>query len=200
MGLERTHFGATVILGSAMRPVTTSLRDGTPVLIRPLTTADAPAVQQALAELSPESRYRRFLMDIARFTPEQLRYLTQVDGIDHLALGMAVLTGDPPPKPISIARCIRDPAEPTLAEVAASVADAWQGRGAGALILRELAKWSWEQGIRRWNGTTLAENAPAQRLLEGIGTPRVRRSAGTGVLELEYELHSPPVLTPNPNP
>src|SRR5688500_14752946 len=119
-----------------------ALPDGTPVLIRPLIPEDAPLVAEALAHLSQESRYQRFLAPVERLTPAQLEYLTRVDGSDHIALGMALAPrrrGETP-QPIAIARSIRDRSRPEEAEVAVVVADEWHRRGVGSLLLTKLSE------------------------------------------------------------
>jgi GNAT superfamily N-acetyltransferase len=169
-----------------------ALPDGTPVLMRPLIPGDAPLVAEALAQLSEKSRYQRFLAPVERLTPAQLEYLTHVDGSDHIAIGMALAPArrGEPPQPIAIARSIRDPQQPEEAEVAIVVADEWQRRGAGSLLLAMLAERAWTTGIRRWRAVVLATNRPARALLERVGTCMEERSDGP-TAELTYELHPP---------
>jgi hypothetical protein len=38
-------------------------------------------------EFSPESRFHRFLSAKLKLTNADLRYLTEIDGIDHFAIG-----------------------------------------------------------------------------------------------------------------
>jgi hypothetical protein len=49
------------------------------MIIRPIQPADAPLLASAFAELSPESRYRRFFTPMKELDALQLAYLTDVD-------------------------------------------------------------------------------------------------------------------------
>jgi hypothetical protein len=77
------------------RSVLEHLRDGTRVSVRPIRPSDAALLSAGLAHLSPESARRRFLAPKPRFTLAELRYLTEVDHVDHVAL-VAVLADAPP--------------------------------------------------------------------------------------------------------
>ena len=80
-----------------------ALRDGTRVLLRPIEPADKDRLTVALGRLSQETIRRRFLAAKPRFSSGELRYLTEVDGHDHLAL-VAVLADDPDDR--RVARCV----------------------------------------------------------------------------------------------
>jgi hypothetical protein len=108
----------------------TKLHDGTEVLIGRLTPADAPLLADAFTRLSEESRRLRFLGPQPDLSPSELRYLTQVDGHQHEApCAIDPATG----RGVGVGRFVRDPADPTRAEVAITVTDDWQRRGVGKL-------------------------------------------------------------------
>ena len=65
----------------------TTLRDGSTVLIRPVSPADAGLLADGFTRLSPESRRLRFLTAKDELRPAELRYLTDVDHYDHEAIG-----------------------------------------------------------------------------------------------------------------
>ena len=73
---------------------------------------------------------------------------------------------------VGVARFIRIPGEPDLAEVAVTVIDSWQRRGLGTALLRELAQRATEEGIRHFTAEMLAENKPMLTLARRSGTPR----------------------------
>ena len=60
--------------------------DHSRVTIRPIEPADAPLLVAAFAELSEDSRYRRFFTPKRELDDRQLAYLTNVDHHDHEAL------------------------------------------------------------------------------------------------------------------
>ena len=63
-----------------------TLPDGTPILIRPIEPSDKARLSVALGRLSDATIYRRFLAAKPRLSSAELRYLTEVDGRDHIAL------------------------------------------------------------------------------------------------------------------
>src|SRR4051794_18912815 len=68
------------------------LRDGSAVLVRPVTAADAPLLADGFARLSPRSRRLRFLGPKKVLTPNELHHLTDIDHHDHEALAAVQLT------------------------------------------------------------------------------------------------------------
>jgi GNAT superfamily N-acetyltransferase len=145
-----------------------ALPDGSEIRIRPLTLADGPELVKGLEQLSPRSRYRRFL-GTPHIGPAEVRYLTDVDHHDHEALGAAdARTG----AGIAVARYIREPGT-DRAEIAVTVENGWQGRGVGTALLLRLADRARAEGIRRFTGLLLAENAPMRALLAELGTPEL---------------------------
>src|ERR1700744_6156523 len=87
-----------------------TLRDGSTVLIRPVTPADTGLVADIFAGLSPESRRLRFLTAKDELRPAELRYLTDVDHHDHEAIAaLDASTG----RSAGIARYIRDRSDPS---------------------------------------------------------------------------------------
>jgi hypothetical protein len=61
------------------------LPDGAPILIRPIRADDKRMLGNGLRHLSPQSVQRRFLTPERSFSRAELRYLTEVDGRDHVA-------------------------------------------------------------------------------------------------------------------
>jgi GNAT superfamily N-acetyltransferase len=159
------------------------LPDGTALIIRRITPADAPALAEAFATLSAESRRLRFLTAKPRLTAAELRYFTDVDGHHHEALAAV----DPETgEGVGIARFVRDREDPTRAEVAVTVADQWQHRGVATLLLDRLGERARAEGVRRYTALVSADNGAMHKLLGQLGVP-VRVSAPGGPAA-EYEL------------
>lgn len=175
-------------------PVT--LADGTPVEAGPVTAEDRPRLQAALAELSPASRFQRFLSHLDRFSPDQLRFLTSQDGVNHLACCLWLREADGRRVDLGVARCVRLPEAPDCAEVAVVVADAWHGRGVGTALLRELRDRGWRVGIRRWRAEMLAENEAVRRLFRRFGRCTDISYPEPGVLVAHYTLDPPGSAAP----
>jgi hypothetical protein len=62
------------------------LADDSRVTIRPVAPGDRSLIAAAFAELSEDSRYRRFLTPLRELDGRQLAYLTELDHHDHEAL------------------------------------------------------------------------------------------------------------------
>lgn len=149
-------------------PAEATLRDGTRVRLRRVTPADAPALADAFTRLSEESRRLRFLAPKPRLSPSELRYLTEVDGHNHEALtAIDPTTGDG----VGIGRWVRDRDDPGRAEIAVTVADDWQGRGMGTLLLEHLTERAREEGVARFTALVAADNLSMQRLLSRLDVP-----------------------------
>ena len=158
------------------------LHDGTGFQVRPIRPDDKAELVEGLRRMSPESVRRRFLTAKPRFSSMELRYLTEVDGYNHVAL--VAVPAEQPDRIVAIARFVRLAEDPATAEFAIGVGDAFHGRGLGkqlALLLTERAR---ELGVRRFTATTAADNVPAQKLIEAIADhlDYVRQGAVTEVV------------------
>lgn len=141
--------------------------------IRPVRPSDAAGLQAAFERMSPLSRYYRFHSGMRRLPDALLRYLTNVDGVDHVALVATERWGSLPPSGVGIARFVRLRDAPDTAEVAIAVADYAQGRGIGRRLLSELGAVARRQGITHFTMAVLAGNRRVRRWLasiEGSGT------------------------------
>ncbi len=144
------------------------LRDGARIRVRPVVPDDKERLVQGLERLSPRSRYRRFMSAVTRLRPDQLAYFTELDYIDHFALG-AVAVDDPGSPGVGVVRYVRFPGEPDVAEPAIVIADEYQGRGLGTLLFRLAAGVALENGIRTFRAEALADNLPVRKLLYRCG-------------------------------
>ena len=158
------------------------LPDGTRVLIRPVEPGDKPRLAAAVARLSVQSARLRFMAAKPSLSNAELRYLTEIDGSDHIAL-VAVLAGDPE-RVAGVARCVRVAPGADTAEFAIVVGDPLQGLGLGTLLTRALGEEAARAGIRRFSAITLAEHVAVERLIEHVAEPVERRPGPGGVREL----------------
>ncbi|MEA2363736.1 MAG: hypothetical protein QOD71_2881 [Thermoleophilaceae bacterium] len=163
------------------------LPDGAPILIRPIRADDKRFLEDGLRHLSPESVHRRFLSPKRSFSRSELRYLTEVDGRDHVAL-VAEYPGEPVRRLIAVGRFVRLPRDPDAAEVAIVVCDDWQRRGVGSLFAERLAAEARRHGIRRFTATMASDNVPAHKLMRRLTRHLEERHTGPGVSELVMDL------------
>jgi GNAT superfamily N-acetyltransferase len=143
-----------------------TLADGTPVLLRLVQPADRDLLREGFQQLSPASRYLRFFTPKADLTEDELTRLTTLDGINQLALGAERTGPEGTVQGLGIARFVRDPANPAVAEAAVTVTDAVQGLGLGTLLLDRLAQAAAERGVTRFRGEFLAGNERVRALIE----------------------------------
>jgi GNAT superfamily N-acetyltransferase len=143
--------------------------DGFPsLLLRPIAPSDKDALVAGLGRLSERSVYQRFLSPKPRLTSSELRYLTEVDMVDHYAL-VAVLA-EAPDVMVGVGRWVRSVDDPADAEIAIVIADDLQGRGVGTRLGDALAEAARERGIERFTASMLPTNAAAHRLFEKISS------------------------------
>ena len=162
------------------------LADGTRVRIRPITADDAQAFREAWDKLSPASKHRRFFGNFTNLTDEMVRYLTDVDGKDHIALAAVVDSPDLKTESgVGVARCIRLAGEAEVAEAAVTIVDSMQGRGLGRLLVKSLAKAAADAGIKRFRGEGLADNAPLRSLLSDLGIDPTHADHGVIVFDVD---------------
>jgi RimJ/RimL family protein N-acetyltransferase len=161
------------------------LRNGTSVVIRPIRPDDKALLVRGMAALSPRSARLRFLAPKNRFSLAELRYLTEVDHVDHYAL-VAVLADDPTTM-AGVGRWVRDREHPDAAEVAVVVGDCYQRQGLGTALGNALADGARALGIARFNAVMLPENTAAQRLFARISGRLSTRFEG-GTYELVVDL------------
>jgi len=155
------------------------------MLVRPIVPEDKNLLVEGFAQLSPQTRFRRFLGYMDKLRAPLLRYLTEIDYVDHFAwIG---LNADDHGG-IGVARYVRMRDDPTAAEAAIVVVDAYQHRGAGTILLQLLGASALANGITHFVGEALAENQPIRELLENLGA-RVY-DAGAGEVGFEVDLPS----------
>lgn len=166
---------------------TITLADGERLVVRPIRPDDKDELQKALSRLSEESARRRFLSPKPAFTRGELRYLTELDGHDHVAL-VAELA-EHPGAIVAVGRFVRLPDDPECADIAIVVGDPLQRRGVGTWLGELLADEARAHGIRRFSATMLGDNIAAHRLLRKV-SDRLERNLHDGASEIVVELPS----------
>jgi RimJ/RimL family protein N-acetyltransferase len=159
------------------------LRDGSRVLLRQIRPEDRERLAEGLRRLSPASRYLRFHRVIDHLTDEQLTELTEIDHVDHEAI--IALDAERPDRPgVGVARYIREPFEPEVAEAAITVADEYQGQGAGTLLLGALAARARDNGVRVFRNYVLDGNHAMLEVFDHLGATRELEATGLWRVDL----------------
>ena len=163
----------------------TVLDDGTRVHFRPIQPDDKRWLQSGVAQMTPESRYRRFFSPLDHLTDEQLAYFTEVDQVNHVAW-VATVPDEPGEPAIAVARFVRVPTDAEAAEAAVTVIDPYQGRGIGRAILVVLTEAAIRLGVRRFTMFVLGQNESMIKLLRDAGAHM--DSVHDGVYEFHVDL------------
>ena len=145
------------------------LRDGTPVVARPLTPADRSYVADGYRSLSPDARYQRFWVRDGEIIGDGM--------LDRLLTGElpkhAIWTVYDPTREgfpgLGAASFWRSDKDPLDAEISATVLDRDQGRGVGTLLLSILWLVAYRCGIETFTGYTMPENTRALRWMRDTG-------------------------------
>lgn len=179
-------------LASFITPVPVRLADGTELLLRPVLPGDSERSSRPGVEFSAETLYRRF-MSTRTPSPALMNYLFQVDYVDHFV--WVLIDGADGPV-VADARFVRDVADPSVAEIAFIVADGYQGRGIGGLLMDALVIAAQVGGVRRFTARLLADNLPMRSILDRYGAQWDRDEPG--VVTTSFDVPIPETLRIDP--
>lgn len=154
-----------------------TLRDGTRILIRHLTIADAGLEREFIERLSPESRAYRFLGHVS-VTDELIRRLTNVDQKRDVAF-VALRLEQHREREIGVARFSAS-ADGAECECAVTVSDEWQGKGVGYTLMRHLIEVARARGIKRMFSIDRTDNVKMRELATGLGFTRTSEPGAPG--------------------
>src|SRR3954468_23127425 len=176
------------------------LRDGTVASVRVASSADRDAIRGFFHDLSPESRRKRFFTPampadalVSRFAdssnPSSALTLI-VDRFHPAAARQAVAIAPAAPqgeevRPVAIASYFA--ANRRAAEVAFAVADDFQGKGLATMLLERLAVLASQNGVEKFQASTLAENLPMLEVFRDSGF-EIRSKTSAGVVDLQLWL------------
>jgi protein lysine acetyltransferase len=153
-------------------PIPVRVRDGTHLMLRPVLPGDDERTVHGHIQFSSETLYRRFMT--ARLpSPALMHYLSEVDYVDHFVWVMTDGTD-----PVADARFVRDEADPTIAEIAFTVADAYQGRGIGSFLIGALSIAARVDGVERFSARMLSDNLPMRTIMDRYGAVWQREDVG----------------------
>ena len=143
------------------------LKDGTPVLLRPMIPEDEKLVEGLLQNCSEETLYFRYFRALKSFPHSFLLRFTQND-YDR-ELGLAAIGVPPGPEVMmGVGRLVMTP-ERDLAEFAVIIADPWHGKGLGEKLIAEVIKVARDYGVKLLWGEILATNEPMLGLVRKLG-------------------------------
>jgi RimJ/RimL family protein N-acetyltransferase len=171
-------------LAAFITPIPVQIRDGTHLFLRPVLPGDSERTVHGHVIFSSETIYRRFMS--ARVPSlAMMQYLAEVDYVDHFV--WVVVDGS---DPVADARFVRDVDDPTIAEIAFTVADAYQGRGIGSFLIEALAVAARVDGVERFSARMLSDNLPMRTIMDQHGAVWQREDIGviTTVIDVPRDL------------
>lgn len=174
----------------SLDPEEVTLKDGTQILIRPIRADDAEDLQEAFQRLSMESIYLRFLSVKKELTDEEARTLSTVDYTSRMAF-VAICRENDRDIVVGVSRyALLDASKPEMAESAVVVADEYQGRGIGKMLLRRLVSYGRAKGIHYLRGNMQIGNNRMLELVKRSGLPHQTRFVD-GIWEVNIDIRQP---------
>jgi len=140
-----------------------TLPDGSAATLRPIRPSDMELEQAFVRNLSPQSKFKRFMSELRELSPDQLYKFTHPDHSREAAYVVirSTVAGE---EEIGVARFVVD-ADGATCEFAVTVADAWHGKGIGGRLMRALLRDARARGLKRMEGYVLGTNT---RMLEFV--------------------------------
>jgi acetyltransferase len=144
------------------------LRDGTPVIVRPLIDEDRALVAEAYRRLSPEARYQRFWTRTGEMIGDvMLDRLIEQNPASHMTWALL----DPAREFAGVggASWWRNADDPAEAEISLMVLDDDQRHGIGTLLLAVMWITAFRAGAERLVAYTLTDNRRAANWMRDCG-------------------------------
>ncbi|TDP61486.1 bifunctional acetate--CoA ligase family protein/GNAT family N-acetyltransferase [Roseateles toxinivorans] len=144
--------------------------------VRPIHPDDAQMLQDLVQQLSPESRYFRFVSSMVELPPSMLARFTLIDYDREMALvavakeRVAGADGEisETERIVGVSRYITNP-DQSSCEFSLLVADDFKGRGLGSRLMESIMDVAREKGLAEIEGLVLANNPGMLKLMRGLG-------------------------------
>lgn len=166
------------------------LRDGTPVLLRPLEVADAALYPDCLSEITPEDLRLRYFAPMRQVSPELIDQLVHYD-TKHAMASIAIeeATG----RMLGVVRLHNDPNDEN-AEFAIIVRSRLKGHGLGWLMMKHMIAYAKDRGLKTVHGQVLAENSTMLQMCGELGFHVADDPDERGVKLVTLQLAEAPAL------
>jgi GNAT superfamily N-acetyltransferase len=138
---------------------------GMQLYLRPIQASDKDLLQRGFSQLSTKTKFLRFSSIDDKLSEYHLKYLTEIDGIQHVAWGILDETGEEP-IPAAVGRFVILEEDKRTAEVGVTVLDAYQKKGLGKILFILLNILAGQQGIQQLRYHVLSENRTVLQYLK----------------------------------
>jgi acetyltransferase len=148
-----------------------TMKDGAPVIIRPIRPEDEPLMIEFHKKLSERSVYLRYFQPLKltqRTAHERLTRICFIDYDREMALVAERTKADGQPEIVAVGRLSKVHGRPE-AELAALVQDELQGKGLGVELYRRLIEIARQQKLTKVHSDMLGENKEMQHLCKRLG-------------------------------
>lgn len=156
-----------------------SRANSTGITIRAVRPDDGERIVNAFRALDPESIRQRFFVPKKALSGEELRRLTESDGVRDVVL-VATVASINQEIIVGLGHYARNGAS---AEVAFTVEEDYQGRGIASELLRQLTDIARRSGVLRFEAYVLSDNAPMLKVFQRSGLP-MKETQADGIVYL----------------
>lgn len=145
--------------------------DDQEVIVRPMSHEDEKLEEDFYNNLSPTSKYFRFMEGMSKLSPAMLKQLCDTDG-KHTMAFIATIKTPEGERQIGVSRyaCgIHEGDSETESEMALTVADDWQHKDIDSLLMKPLIEYAKNNGIQKLYTFEFAENAAMRKIAKQLG-------------------------------
>lgn len=140
---------------------------GETVTIRPIQLADVDMEMEFIGRLSPQTKRFRFLGGVNELPISEVTRLCDVDGRRSMAY-VATIDRNGREEEIGVSRYAAT-SNPDVREIAITVADEWQQKGLGAMLMKPLIQSAKSNGVKQLYSIDLADNAAMRAFAKDLG-------------------------------
>jgi len=137
---------------------TEKLKDGSPIVLRPIKPEDEPMWLELLASCSKESIYHRFRYDFYFDSHEVATQFCFIDYAREIAI-VAEIESEGKKKLIGVGRLIADP-DVEVMEYAVLITDEWQKKELGYMLTKYCMEIAVSRGVKKLVAETTRDNKP----------------------------------------
>jgi RimJ/RimL family protein N-acetyltransferase len=141
---------------------------GVRLRIRPVLPTDAGRLGEEIHNADAQTLYMRFFTPKVRLDEARLRYLTELDYVNRLALVVFVDEAGKEGEGVAIAR-YEGRTDSDRAEIAVTVKETWRQAGLGKMLVELLEAAALDRGIKTFEAMYLGSNEGAAGLMRATG-------------------------------